>query len=91
MSADQKHRRVDVGFGEWLGIVCKHDPLAYPRLLCVVLLLVAAAFLGMHNLLVGYSLFFGLGAAFLWAFHHAWRLALENPPWYLKEARKCQS
>ena len=91
MSAKRENCKPHVGFPEWFGMVCRHDPLAYPRLLCVGLLMIGAAFLGMHNAVVGFSLFFGLGGAFLWAFHQAWRRALENPPWYLKEVQKCQS
>lgn len=86
MSAEQKDCKVEIGFGEWFGLVCKHDPLAYPQLLCMILLMFGASFLAtMHNAVVGYLLFFGLGSAFMWALHRAWHRSLENPPWYLKE------
>lgn len=92
MSAERKDCKADISFSEWFGLVCKYDRLAYFQLLNVVLVMVCASFLTMHIPLVGFSwvivnfsLFFGLGGAFTWAFHRAWRRSLENPPWYLKE------
>ena len=69
-------------------LACKYDPLACPRLLCVGLLMGCAAFLMMFSITIGFSLVCVVGGAFLWAFRRAWRRALDNPPWYLTEAKK---
>lgn len=91
MTEKRGNCKVEIGFSEWIGLVCKHEPLAYLRLLSVGLLMIAASFLMMHSAIVGFLLFVGLGGAFMWAFHRAWRRALKDPPWYLKEALKCRS
>lgn len=88
MKPKKEGRTVDVSFGTWLELACKYDYLASRRLLCVLLLLVCALLLGVYgNLVVGLSLFCGLGVAFLLALRHAWRQALDNPPWYLTEVQ----
>lgn len=76
---------VDISFSEWFRLVCEYDRLAYPRLLSVVLLLVATLLFAMRVAIVGIPLFVGLVLAFGLAFHHAWRRSCMNPPWYLAE------
>jgi len=88
MKPKKETRAVDVSFGAWLKLACKYDYLAQRRLLCIMLLLGCALLLGVcGNLAVGFSLFCGLGIAFLLALHRAWRQALDNPPWYLTEVQ----
>lgn len=77
----KKECRVD--FFAWLGLACKHDPLAWKQLLCAALLMVCAFLVGMQALVVGIPLFLGLAFAFVLAFRRAWKLALKDPPWYL--------
>lgn len=87
MSAKKEGRAVDVSFGEWLEMACKHDPLAWKQLLGAILLMFCAFLLSTQVPIVGIPLLLGVGFAFALAFRHAWKLALKNPPWWMAKVQ----
>lgn len=86
--------KIDISFGDWLGLALKHGDLMLPMWTMGILMFAALA-IGLIIPVIGFPVLAGIGIAFLLALRYAWLQECRNPPWYLvehaKERVKCKS